>query len=158
MPTTGADAPVYLPPLWHWVYFMPTAPLLLDRPVMDIWSIKSGFDSTLRRRRLVAGLGTEFLRPLRNRRTLANDGAVLGRRDKARQSGPFPDRHSRVSVLSERCLCVREERDIVYLQGRLRAQLAPMDGSRFKTASDRLMVSLFALDPRSRSCSCVSPA
>jgi hypothetical protein len=26
LPTASADAPVDLPPLWHWLYFLPTAP------------------------------------------------------------------------------------------------------------------------------------
>src|SRR5258707_7143383 len=64
LPTTRTDAPVDLPPLWHWLYFLPTASRSSIGPdghmVNQEW-----VDSTLRRRRLFAAAPTQFLPPMR---------------------------------------------------------------------------------------------
>ena len=134
LPITGADAPVYLPPLWHWLYFLPTAPRSSIGPdghmVNQEW-----VDSTLRRRRLFAAARTEFLRPLRIGERAQMTERVLGRRDKQGKSGPFQIVTAEYQYYQNGALCVREERDIVYLQGPARAQLAPPDGFAVKTAS-----------------------
>jgi 3-methylfumaryl-CoA hydratase len=134
LPTTGADAPVYLPPLWHWLYFLPTAPRSSIGPdghmVNQEW-----VDSTLRRRRLFAAARTEFLRPLRIGERAQMTERVLGRRDKQGKSGPFQIVTAEYQYYQNGALCVREERDIVYLQGPVRAQPAPMDGFAVKAAS-----------------------
>ena len=126
LPTTGADAPVYLPPLWHWLYFLPTAPRKSIGPdghmVNQEW-----VDSTLRRRRLFAAARTEFLRPLRIGERAQMKERVVGRRDKQGKSGPFQIVTAEYQYYQDGALCVREERDIVYLQGPVPAQAAPVD-------------------------------
>ncbi|MGA2189067.1 MAG: acyl-CoA dehydrogenase [Steroidobacteraceae bacterium] len=121
-----AIAPAELPPLWHWLYFLPTAPRSALGPdghmVNQEW-----VDSTLRRRRLFAAARTEFIRPLRIGRPAQMTERVLGRRDTRGKSGPFQILTVEYQYFQDDKLCVREERDIVYLQGPAPAQPAPND-------------------------------
>jgi 3-methylfumaryl-CoA hydratase len=127
LPTNRPDAAVDLPPLWHWLYFLPTAPRKSIGPdghmVNQEW-----VDSTLRRRRLFAAARTEFLRPLRIGERAQMKERVVGRRDKQGKSGPFQIVTAEYQYYQDGALCVREERDIVYLQGPVPAQPAPVDG------------------------------
>src|ERR1700690_4238523 len=86
--TNRPDAAVAFPPLWHWLYFLPTAPRRSIGPdghmVNQEW-----VDSTLRRRRLFAAARTEFIRPLQIGLRAQMKERVLGRRDKQGKSGPF---------------------------------------------------------------------
>src|SRR6202035_3172407 len=122
---TRTDAPIELPPLWHWLYFLPTAPRKSIAPdghmVNQEW-----VDSSLRRRRLFAAARTEFLRPLRIGERAQMSERVLGRRDKQGRSGPFQVVTAEYQYFQNSALCVREERDIVYLQGPAKALPAPM--------------------------------
>jgi 3-methylfumaryl-CoA hydratase len=131
---TRTDAPTELPPLWHWLYFLPTAPRSSIGPdghmVNQEW-----VDSTLRRRRLFAAARTEFLRPLRIGERAQMTERVLGRRDKKGKSGPFQIVTAEYQYFQNDALCVREERDIVYLQGPAPAQPAPMDDFAVKKAA-----------------------
>ena len=126
LPTNRPDAAVDLPPLWHWLYFLPTAPRKSIGPdghmVNQEW-----VDSTLRRRRLFAAARTEFLRPLRIGERAQMKERVVGRRDKQGKSGPFQIVTAEYQYYQDGALCVREERDIVYLQGPVPAQPAPVD-------------------------------
>ena len=126
LPTTSAGSPQHLPPLWHWLYFLPTASRALIGPdghmVNQEW-----VDSILRRRRLFAAARTEFLRPLQIGSRAQMTERVLGRRDKQGRSGPFQVVTAEYNYFQEGQLCVREERDIVYLQGPARALPAPDD-------------------------------
>jgi 3-methylfumaryl-CoA hydratase len=134
LPTTRKGAPVDLPPLWHWLYFLPTAPRSSIGPdghmVNQEW-----VDSTLRRRRLFAAARTEFLRPLRIGVRAQMTERVLGRRDKHGRSGDFQVVTAEYQYFQNGDLCVREERDIVYLQGPVPAQPAPQDEFAIKPAA-----------------------
>jgi 3-methylfumaryl-CoA hydratase len=127
LPTNRTEAAIDLPPLWHWLYFLPTAPRQSIGPdghmVNQEW-----VDSTLRRRRLFAAARTEFLRPLRIGERAQMTERVVARRDKQGKGGPFQIVTAEYQYYQNGALCVREERDIVYLQGPAPAQPAPMDG------------------------------
>jgi 3-methylfumaryl-CoA hydratase len=115
-----------LPPLWHWLYFLPTASRSAIGPdghmVNQEW-----VDSSLRRRRLFAAARTEFIRPLAIGRRAWMTERVLQRLDKQGRSGPFQILTVEYQYFQDDVLCVREERDIVYLQGPAPAQPAPND-------------------------------
>jgi 3-methylfumaryl-CoA hydratase len=115
-----------LPAMWHWLYFLPTAPRSALGPdghmVNQEW-----VDSTLRRRRLFAAARTDFLRPLYVGRRARMSERVLRRQDKQGRSGPFQILTAEYQYFQDDELCVREERDIVYLQGPAPAQPAPKD-------------------------------
>lgn len=126
--------PVELPPLWHWLYFLPTVPRSSIGPdghvVNEEW-----VDSSLRRRRLFAAARTEFMRPLHVGQPAQMTERMLGRYDKQGKSGPFQIVTAEYQYFQNGALCVREERDIVYLQGPVRAQ--PASKSSFEVeASD----------------------
>lgn len=117
------DVPAELPPLWHWLYFLPAVPRDSIGPdghvVNEEW-----VDSTLRRRRLFAAARTEFLRPMLIGKPAQMTERMLGRHDKQGKSGPFQLVTAEYQYFQNGALCVREERDIVYLQGPVRAQPA----------------------------------
>jgi 3-methylfumaryl-CoA hydratase len=142
LPTTRMDAPADLPPLWHWLYFLPTVPRQSIGPDGHMIN-QEWVDSTLRRRRLFAAARTEFLRPLRIGERAQMKERVVGRRDKQGKSGPFQIVTAEYQYYQNGALCVREERDIVYLQGPAPAQPAPVDGFLVNSAaSDSWSISL----------------
>ena len=126
LPTDRAAPPTELPPLWHWLYFLPTAPRTKIGPdghmVNQEW-----VDSTLRRRRLFAAARTDFLRPLRIGVSAQMQERVIARQDKQGRSGAFHLVTAEYQYFQGGELCVREERDIVYLQGPARARPASED-------------------------------
>jgi 3-methylfumaryl-CoA hydratase len=132
--TAGRAEPSELPPLWHWLYFLRTAPRSALGPdghmVNQEW-----VDSTLRRRRLFAAARTEFIRPLQIGVRARMSERVLGRRDTKGRNGPFHIVTVEHQYFQHDELCVREERDIVYLQGPVPAQPAPNDEFAGKTAA-----------------------
>lgn len=134
LPTAHQELPVHLPPLWHWLYFLPTPPRSSIGPdghmVNQEW-----VDSTLRRRRLFAAARTEFIKPLRIGLHAQMKERVLGRRDKQGRSGPFQVVTAEYQYFQDDTLCVREERDIVYLQGPVPAQAVAKDDFAVKTAA-----------------------
>ena len=134
LPTTRPDGPVDLPPLWHWLYFLPTAPRSSIGPDGHVRN-QEWVDPTLRRRRLFAAARTEFLRPLRIGVRAQMTERVLGRRDKHGKSGDFQVVTAEYQYFQNGVLCVREERDIVYLQGPVPAQPVPKDEFAIKTAA-----------------------
>jgi 3-methylfumaryl-CoA hydratase len=123
-----------LPPLWHWLYFLPTAARSAIGPdghmVNQEWA-----NSTMRRRRLFAAARTEFLRPLRIGVKAQMTERVLGRQDKMGKNGPFQLLTVEHQYFQSDALCVREERDMVYLQGPVQAQPAPNDEFTSKSAN-----------------------
>jgi 3-methylfumaryl-CoA hydratase len=131
---TGRDAPVELPPLWHWLYFLRAAPRSSIGPDGHVVN-QEWVDSTLRRRRLFAAARTEFIRPLLIGQRARMTERVLGRRDKVGRSGPFQILTVEYEYFQGDALCVREQRDIVYLQGPARAQRAPKDEFADKAAA-----------------------
>src|SRR5258708_18966814 len=104
LPTTRADAPD-LPPLWHWLYFLPTAPRSSIGPDGHIVN-EEWVDSTLRRRRLFAAARTQFLRPLRIRGRAQMTERMLWRRGKRGRSGGFSILTLGNSKFSKCCLCL----------------------------------------------------
>jgi 3-methylfumaryl-CoA hydratase len=134
LPTARTNPPRDLPPLWHWLYFLPTAPRSSIGPDGHVRN-QEWVDPTLRRRRLFAAARTEFLRPLRIGVRAQMTERVLGRRDKHGKSGDFQVVTAEYQYFQNDALCVREERDIVYLQGPVQAQPAPKDEFAIKTAA-----------------------
>jgi len=134
LPTSRTGPPIELPPLWHWLYFLPTAPRSSIGPdghmVNQEW-----VDSALRRRRLFAAARTEFIQPLRIGLPAQMKERVLGRCDKQGKSGPFQVVTAEYQYFQSGALCVREERDIVYLQGPVQAQAAPKGDLAVNTAA-----------------------
>ena len=126
LPTSRPEASGDLPPLWHWLYFLPTPARKSMGP--DGHAVNQEWvDSSKRRRRLFAAARTEFLRPLRIGVPARMTERVLGRQDKQGTSGPFQIVTAEYQYFQEELLCVREERDIVYLQGAVRALPASQD-------------------------------
>jgi 3-methylfumaryl-CoA hydratase len=124
---TGREEPlVNLPPLWHWLYFLPIAQRSAVGP--DGHGINQEWvDSTLRRRRLFAAARTDFLRPLKIGQPARMTERILRRCDKQGRSGPFEMVTAEYQYFQNNELCVREERDIVYLQGPVQSQPSAHD-------------------------------
>ena len=135
MTTLRAARTAELPPLWHWLYFLPTAPrssIGRDGHMVN----QEWVDSTLRRRRLFAAARTDFIRPLEIGVHAQMSERVLGRRETKGKHGPFQILTVEHQYFQYDALCVREERDIVYLQGPAPAQPAPKDEFAGKTTDD----------------------
>jgi 3-methylfumaryl-CoA hydratase len=126
LPASGTAQRAELPPLWHWLYFLPTAPRSSIGPDGHVVN-QEWVDSTLRRRRLFAAARTEFIKPLLIGQRARMSERVLGRRDEDGRSGPFQILTVEYEYFQNDALCVREQRDIVYLQGPSPAQPAPKD-------------------------------
>jgi 3-methylfumaryl-CoA hydratase len=124
LPIKAADLPQDLPYLWHWLYFLKTARRSTIGPDGHVLN-QEWVDSTLRRRRLFAAARTEFVRRLQVGRAAQMTERVLSRQDKVGRSGPFHMVTVEHQYYQGGALCIREERDIVYLQGPARAQPAP---------------------------------
>jgi 3-methylfumaryl-CoA hydratase len=135
LPTSKLEFPVHLPPLWHWLYFLPTATRTKIGPDGHMMN-QEWVDSSLRRRRLFAAARTEFLRPLKIGEPAQMAERVLTRRDKEGRSGRFQLVTAEYRYFQNGVLCVREERDIAYLQGPARALPAPKDEFAVRTRSD----------------------
>jgi 3-methylfumaryl-CoA hydratase len=133
MPIGRSEAPTHLPPLWHWLYFLPTGARSSIGPDGHMLN-QEWADSTLRRRRLFAAARTEFMRPLRIGQRARMTEKVLSRQDKHGKSGHFQMVTAEYRYFQDDVLCVREERDIVYLQGPAPAQPAPKDEFAIKSA------------------------
>ncbi len=129
----GAQQLTELPPLWHWLYFLPTVPrsaIGRDGHIIN----QEWADATLRRRRLFAAARTDFLRPLRIGVPARMTERVVGQRDTQGKHGPFHILTAEYQYFQDDQLCVREERDIVYLQGPAPFEPAPKDEFSMKTA------------------------
>jgi 3-methylfumaryl-CoA hydratase len=111
----GSDAPFeFVPSLWHWLYFLKSVrrgELGVDgHPAAGAYG-----PGTRGERRMFAAARTEFHRPLRVGAAAQLTESTLGTRRTEGKSGPlrivtFEYRYSQAGVL-----CIREERDIVYL-------------------------------------------
>ena len=123
-----------VPPLWHWLYFLPTAVRSSIGPdghmINEEW-----VDASLRRRRLFAAARTDFLHPLKIGEPAQMTERVVGRRDTIGTHGPFHILTAEYQYFQNDRLCVREERDIVYLQGPAPAKPAPQDQFALDTAT-----------------------
>jgi 3-methylfumaryl-CoA hydratase len=142
----GAEKLTELPPLWHWLYFLPTAPRSAigrdGHVIKQEWA-----DATLRRRRLFAAARTEFLRPLRLGTPARMTERVIGQRDTQGKHGPFHILTAEYQYFQDDELCVREERDIVYLQGPAPFEPAPKDQFPMKTAVEDPWALVVTPDP-----------
>jgi 3-methylfumaryl-CoA hydratase len=123
LPVEGFDRPTEVPWLWHWLYFLPTTRRSEMGPdghkVSQEW-----VNPMLRRRRLFAAARVEFIRPLQVGSPAQMSERVLDRRDKTGRSGTFHVVTVEHHYFQNDVLCIREERDIVYLQGPAPAQPA----------------------------------
>ena len=127
LPVAGMDSVPEVPYLWHWLYFLTAARRSnLGRDghrVNQEW-----VDPALRRRRLFAAARTEFLRPLRLGTPATMSERVIAKHDKAGRGGPFRVVTVEHHYYQQDSLCIREERDIVYLQGPVQALPAALSG------------------------------
>src|ERR1700753_526693 len=109
------DSVTEVPYLWHWLYFLNAtrrSALGPDRHrISQEW-----VEPALRRRRLFAAARTEFLRPLRLGSAAQMSEQVIARHDKVGRSGPFRVVTVEYHYFQDDALCIRAERDIVYLQ------------------------------------------
>lgn len=120
---TDDTSPGELPYLWHWLYFLRTARRSTIGPDGHVVN-QEWVDSTLRRRRLFAAARTEFVQRLKIDAKAQMTENVISRQDKVGRSGPFHVVTVEHCYFQEGVLCIREERDIVYLQGPAKAQPA----------------------------------
>jgi 3-methylfumaryl-CoA hydratase len=128
------------------LYFLRTAPRSRIGPdghmVNQEW-----VDSSMRRRRLFAAARTDFLRPLKIGVKAQMTERVLARQEKVGKHGPFHLLTVEHQYFQSDALCVREERDIVYTQGPVPAQAAPIDGFANKTDAQDPWVLTLTPDP-----------
>jgi 3-methylfumaryl-CoA hydratase len=121
---TGQEVPY----LWHWLYFLNAARRATlgkdGHRINQEW-----VDPALRRRRLFAAARTEFLRPLRIGSPATMSEKVIATHDKVGRSGPFHVVTVEYHYYQDDKLCIREERDIVYLQGAVQALPAATEGN-----------------------------
>ena len=116
LPVPGMASVSEVPPLWHWLYFLNAARRSNLGP--DGHRINQEWvDPMLRRRRLFAAARTEFLRPLRLGQPARMNERVIAKHDKVGRSGPFHVVTVEYHYYQGDELCIREERDIVYMQG-----------------------------------------
>ncbi|SDE11933.1 FAS1-like dehydratase domain-containing protein [Rhodospira trueperi] len=110
-PTPG-DA---LPPLWHWLYFLPDAPMSNVGP--DGHPKRGGFLPAipLERRMWAGGRLTFQGDPLRVGDTITRDSEILDVQEKSGKAGDMVFVTVRHRVSTPRGLAVEEEQDIVYI-------------------------------------------
>jgi 3-methylfumaryl-CoA hydratase len=112
----GAPEPAdALPPLWHWLYFL-RAPRRTELGADGHRADPDLVDPSDPRRRMFASVRVEFERPIRFDGVARMAEALIRKRDTEGSGGPL-----RIVTLEYRyeqdgALCLREERDLVYLQ------------------------------------------
>ena len=135
LPVHSGGPPSEVPYLWHWLYFLPIARRSEIGPdghkVNQEWS-----NPALRRRRLFAAARVDFIKPLRVGHPAQMSERVLDRRDKAGRNGTFHVVTAEYQYFQDDELRIREERDIVYLQGPAPAQPAATDIAEAGNGSD----------------------
>ena len=108
---TGRGAP--LPPLWHWFYFLATAPQ--SRLDVDGHPERSGFMPPVPLpRRMFAGARLRILRPLTIGRPAIRQGEIRDVTLKTGRSGSLAFVTVGYKFLQEDEVCIEEEQDIVY--------------------------------------------
>jgi 3-methylfumaryl-CoA hydratase len=124
LPAADTESAKTLPYLWHWLYFLNVARRSTLGPdghrVNQEW-----VDPMLRRRRLFAAARTEFLHPIKVGASAQMTERIVGRQDKVGKSGPFHVLTVEHHYFQDGVPCIREERDVVYLQGPVPALPAP---------------------------------
>jgi 3-methylfumaryl-CoA hydratase len=102
-----------LPPLWHWFYFLPTAPQ--SRLSRDGHPERGGFMPPIPLpRRMFAGARARFLRPLVTGRPARRESEILDVALKSGRSGDLAFVTVAHRIEQDGETCIEEERDIVY--------------------------------------------
>ena len=102
-----------LPPLWHWLYFLPISRLTEAGP--DGHPARGSFLPPVPLpRRMWAGSRVDFHRPLRVGATLSRSSRVIGITSKEGRAGPLVFVVVRHEILDQQGVAITEEHDIVY--------------------------------------------
>lgn len=102
-----------LPPLWHWLYFLPRVAQSGLGP--DGHPRRGGFlPPVALPRRMFAGARTQFHSPLRMGQPAVREGTVLNVTEKQGKSGHLVFITVRYRISQQHRLCVEEQQDIVY--------------------------------------------
>ncbi|MGC3024711.1 FAS1-like dehydratase domain-containing protein [Burkholderia sp. DN3021] len=102
-----------VPPLWHWLYFLPVAPLAEIGP--DGHPKRGGFLPPVPLpRRMWAGGRLTFHAPLRAGRRATRESTIANIEDKTGRSGRLVFVTVQHRIECDGALCVEEEHDIVY--------------------------------------------
>lgn len=102
-----------LPPLWHWLYFLPRVAQSGLGP--DGHPHRGGFlPPVALPRRMFAGARTQFHFPLRIGQPAVREGTVLNVTEKQGKSGHLVFITVRYRISQQNRLCVDEQQDIVY--------------------------------------------
>ncbi|KKL36034.1 acyl-CoA dehydrogenase [Burkholderia contaminans FFH2055] len=102
-----------VPPMWHWLYFLPVAPLAEVGP--DGHPKRGGFLPPVPLpRRMWAGGRLTFHAPLRTGRRATRESTIENIEDKTGRSGRLVFVTVQHRIECDGALCVEEEHDIVY--------------------------------------------
>jgi 3-methylfumaryl-CoA hydratase len=122
-----AEDPDELPPLWHWLYFLRAA--RRSELGADGHPAVAGQDPEKPKRRMFAAARTEFFRPLRLGKPARMVESHVRSRDTQGASGPLHIVTQGYEYFQQGDVCIREERDIVYLD--------PADAAKAAAAAGR---------------------
>ena len=121
LPARAGDA---VPPMWHWLFFLPTTHRSQLGP--DGHAQRGGFLPPVDLpRRMFAGGRTEFLAPLRVGQVARRTGTVVEVTEKQGRSGPLVFVTARFEVATEDGLAIVEEQDLVYREAATGSQRLP---------------------------------
>ncbi len=102
-----------LPPLWHWIYFAPTAKQSELGP--DGHPVRGGFLPPIDLpRRMFAGAELTFHRPLRSGRVAQREGEVIAISEKSGKTGRLVFVKVRYRFVQDGAVALEELQDIVY--------------------------------------------
>ena len=113
-----------LPPLWHWLYFLPTV-LRSDLGTEGHARLGGFLPPVPLPRRMFAGGRTEFVAPLRIGQTAGRRGTVVSIEEKQGRSGALVFVTVRYEVTTEAGLALREEQDLVYREPASGSEVSP---------------------------------
>jgi 3-methylfumaryl-CoA hydratase len=111
-----------LPPLWHWLYFLPTVP---HSSLGREGHVRLGgfLPPVPLPRRMFAGGRTEFLAPLRIGQRARRVGRVVSVDEKQGRSGPLVFVTVRYEVITDKGPALWEEQDLVYREEAARPEV-----------------------------------
>ncbi len=102
-----------LPPVWHWLYFLPRAPQ--SKIGSDGHPERGGFlPPVTLPRRMFAGARMRFLKPLIIGRAANREGTVVNVQEKTGGSGTLVFVTVQYRIEQDGAVCIEEEQDIVY--------------------------------------------
>ncbi len=111
--TLDCPVPLSVPPLWHWLYFLPIAPASAIGP--DGHPVRGGFLPPVPLpRRMWAGGRLTFHEPLRPETTATRVSTIENLEEKTGRTGPLVFVTVSHRISSNGVLCLEEEHDIVY--------------------------------------------